>query len=229
MGKFETIQVGFEIREANSDTGYVRGYASVFNQYTEAYHEVVAPGAFTKTIKESKGILPVFKAHNMNVQLGHGISAAEDDYGLDVEGNMLINDIPEARAEFALIKQAHELGKPRGLSFGFIALQEKQIEFKHKGKVYVDVRQLQEVKLLEWSPVPFPAYDRAGIKKYRNYDYSFNLNMVMQLISRFEPEEKSLLIRALQADLSGAELPPEPNDIHSLQAALEKVVADLKL
>ena len=79
---------GFEIREMNDDTGVVEGYASVFDHLIETWNggEVVRKGAFAKTLKDNGGKVAVFRSHDTDRQIGHGIKAIEDEKGLFVTG-----------------------------------------------------------------------------------------------------------------------------------------------
>lgn len=151
--KNEFCYGAFEIKSTDDATGVIEGFASVFGN-KDSYNDIMMEGSFTKTIKEHGGKVPVLSNHDFSKQIGWGLEAEEQKKGLFVRGQLEIADIPEARAHYALIKRSREIGTKAGLSFGFITI-------KYDIDKDQQVRKLKEVKLLEWSPVTFPANPKA--------------------------------------------------------------------
>jgi HK97 family phage prohead protease len=148
-------QFAFKAKAVNDD-GTFSGYGSVFGN-VDSYREIVAPGAFAKSLLELKQIgdpLPALWQHNSDEPIGgYPIEdMAEDDHGLAVSGFLMINEVP-------LAKQAHALMKKRivkGLSIGYYIRDDS---FDEK----TGVRTLKELELVEISIVTFPANAEATI------------------------------------------------------------------
>lgn len=192
--KLETLQFRYDIRSMDDEKGIVTGYASVFDNYIPGYNEVVRQGAFTKTLKENKGKVPIFRSHNAERQIGHGFTATQDDNGLLVEGEILKDDIQDAREEWALMKQAHAIGAPRGISIGFTTIKEGVAE-RFKG--FAKVREILEARLFEWSPTPFPANTKAGVTQLRNRYIERDDEEIIETLSDIEKNINPLELEAV--------------------------------
>ncbi|MEG6504198.1 HK97 family phage prohead protease [Nitratidesulfovibrio sp. 1201_IL3209] len=140
------------------------GYGAVFGNM-DAYGDVIAKGAFTKTIAEFKtsGVWPAMLLQHG----GWGIGAddftpvgvwteiREDGHGLYVEGTLA--DTPRGREIYTLMKM-----KPRpainGMSIGYIAK-----EWVARSKPEEPRRTLTAIELVEVSLVTFPANGKARV------------------------------------------------------------------
>ncbi len=209
------INAPFEIRELD-EAGTFKGYASTFGNKFNIWHglnETVRKGAFTKTLQDNGGQVPILHNHDSYDQIGWGISAIEDNKGLLVEARLDIVDNARARAVWALMKMAKDLPKAKsGLSIGFIVNDE---EVKKK-KDEPDLRVIKEANLIEYSPTPFPANPKAGVIGVRN------IRDLMGSLDQLSGEERALLLD----ELSKYEAAPltEPNRlIHSLLKTLKEV------
>jgi HK97 family phage prohead protease len=137
-----------------SDNGNFTGYASVFGNM-DCYREVVAPGAFTdsiKRIKESGNPLPVLWQHRSGEPIGGSDVLRQDEHGLKVGGWLLVNEVARA-------KEAHALMKAKvvtGLSIGYYVTDDSYNEKER-------IRTLKALDLVEYSIVTFPANDQAQI------------------------------------------------------------------
>jgi hypothetical protein len=69
----EYFYAPFEVKASNSDDGYISGYGSVFNNI-DSYGDVVAPGAFKKTIADAESGTKSWPA----MLLQHGGESAQD-------------------------------------------------------------------------------------------------------------------------------------------------------
>lgn len=142
--KFKTLD--FELKGLN-DAGEFEGIASVYGN-TDSYGDVVEPGAFTRSIRNSKGRVKVFYEHR--TPIGTGVVEDSPD-GLKLKGSLLLS--------VAAAKEAYELAKAGlvdGLSIGFRTVKDKYDEA-------AKVRRLLEVKLYEVSLVSFPANELARV------------------------------------------------------------------
>lgn len=105
-------RIYFETKIAATDSGEISGLAWPFGQ-PDRIGDIIEKGSF-------KGVslpLPMLFGHDLNDPVGTWTVAAEDDAGLQVKGNLLINDVARAREVHALVKS----GAVRGLSVGFIS------------------------------------------------------------------------------------------------------------
>lgn len=156
--KTKHLQIPLEIKSV-SETGVFSGYGSVFHN-EDSYGDVVRPGAFKKSFAEwaKKGRLPpMLWQHDRREPIGVFTKMVEDEKGLFVEGRLLIDDIPQARAAYALLKEK-ALG---GMSIGY---REILIEQDHDEKV----TNLLELDLWEVSVVTFPANEEATVDSVKS-------------------------------------------------------------
>ena len=156
--KTKHLQIPLEIKSV-SETGVFSGYGSVFHN-EDSYGDVVRPGAFKKSLAEwaKKGRLPpMLWQHDRREPIGVFAKMVEDEKGLFVEGRLLIDDIPQARAAYALLKEK-ALG---GMSIGY---REILIEQDHDEKV----TNLLELDLWEVSVVTFPANEEATVDSVKS-------------------------------------------------------------
>lgn len=130
------------------------GYAAVFNSPSEPlpWRETIRPGAFKRSLKNSKDIKNVrmFMNHNTDMVLGSTkaktLRLGEDETGLRVEADL--PDTTAGRDLSTLMKR----GDVDTMSFGFQVV-------KDEWSPDYSERQLIEVRLLEVSPITsWPAY-----------------------------------------------------------------------
>lgn len=153
-GALKVRDFDFEIK-AVGDDGTFDGYGSVWD-VVDSYQEIVAKGAFTESLKElnAKGRpVPVLWQHRSAEPIGAWTNLKEDDHGLWGEGELLINDVAQA-------KEAHALMKRRvvtGLSIGYWV---RESSYDEK----TGIRTLTKLDLVEISLVTFPANDDARVE-----------------------------------------------------------------
>jgi HK97 family phage prohead protease len=135
---------GAEIR---MEDGKIRGYAAVFN--SESYNEVVKPGAFAKTLKDGADVRALWN-HDPNIVLGRTkagtLRLSEDDRGLVYE-----IDPPSWAGDYI---ETIQRGDVTQSSFAFRAIKVGYVDREGKRPL----RELQEVALLDVSPVTYPWY-----------------------------------------------------------------------
>lgn len=167
----ETPAADLEFRAADGGDGDGRigtlfGYAARFNTSTVInsweghFEERIAPGAFSKTLKERGGRVKVLFNHGMDPSvgdkpLGRPSRMTEDKQGLYVE--VPLDDTSYNRDLVASLRS----GALDGMSFRFSVSRE---EWDDTGDL--PVRTIQEAKLYEFGPVTFPAYEAttAGVR-----------------------------------------------------------------
>ncbi len=152
----DRLDVPFQIK-AVSDDGLFSGYGSVFG-VIDSYKEVVAPGAFTKSLQRRTPSL--LWQHRSSEPIGVYTSIREDQTGLYVEGKLALKTARGAEA-YELLK----MGAISGLSIGFLV---KLFEYINNGEE--KVRRLTEIDLWEVSLVTFPANESARISGVKSID-----------------------------------------------------------
>ena len=162
---------GLELRASDDGVRTLVGYAARFNSDTVInswegqFIERIAPGAFKRTLKNNGSQIKVLFNHGMDPQigdkpLGRATVMKEDDQGLYVE-------VPLSRTSYnddliALLED----GALSGMSFRFSVPEGGDTWDMPKRKGQLPVRTLSEVKMAEFGPVTFPAYQAttAGVR-----------------------------------------------------------------
>ena len=149
-----------ELRASDDGEGRaVTGHAAVFDVLSYemfGLREKIAPGAFTESI-ENDDVRALWN-HNPEIVLGRNKSGtlklSEDDRGLSFE-----IDVAETQAGNDALVSIRR-GDVDDMSFGFIALEE---EWEQKPGEELATRTLKKVRLIDISPVPFPAYPNTDV------------------------------------------------------------------
>lgn len=157
----ETLDFAIEIKKDDiTAEGLFKGYASTFDGPPDSQGDIVAQGAFKKTIKSQgrngNGIALLW-SHDSLYPIGAWSIIKEDDKGLYVEG--LIE--PSAAPGGIPVLKVMRLGGIKGMSIGFNTVN-YEIDDKKK------TRTLKEVDLWEISLCTFPANPRASVTSVKN-------------------------------------------------------------
>ena len=161
MKQRSMIQSPLEIKSLSAE-GTFSGYASVFN-VVDAQKDVVLPGAFHYSLKQwkVKGKLPfLLWQHHLSEPIGFWKSLREDDRGLYVEGQVLLNLTRGKEAYFMM-----KAGILEGLSIGFIPIVARKSPKK-------SVRNLYQIDLVEISLVTLPANPEAQLRQVKHLPHS---------------------------------------------------------
>ena len=174
----------------------LEGYGAVFNTPTRIdswegfFDEVIAPGAFKRTIglKGPKGVRLQFDhgTHPLigSIPIGVIQELREDVQGLYVKARLSDNWLVEP------VRDAIRDGSVQGMSFRFRVVRE---EIDESGDV--PVRTLNEIELAEVGPVVWPAYEETSVGVRAR-------EIASQLM---DPEQRAEIARAL---LAGTSLEP---------------------
>lgn len=155
----EKITMDVEIRALDTEDGSIRigGYAATFNKEATGlnFREVIAPGAFTRTLKTGNpvfllvnhdmGELPLAATQSGTLQL------SEDRFGLRMEA-----DLDPSNPRAAEVASALRRGDVNKMSFAFSVAEDGQI--REEG-----LRTLTDLDLYEVSVVTLPAYDSTTV------------------------------------------------------------------
>jgi HK97 family phage prohead protease len=154
--KYELRSFKPEIRAASdTEPSKLVGYAATFNNPTDIggyFTEVIAPGAFTDTIRQDNIVALV--NHDANLVLGRNaantLALTEDSKGLYFE-----IDLPQTSVgkDIAVLVQRGDISE---CSFAFVALDEAW-------DYETDTRTLRKVQLFDVSVVTNPAYGNTSV------------------------------------------------------------------
>ena len=143
----------FKASDFDDASGLFQGLAATFGGEPDAYGDIIAPGAFTDTMREHKqaGTLPALLwAHKLSEPIGRFLEMKETPSGLEVTGKLTLATNRGAEA-YALMKDS-----ALGLSIGF-NLPPGGAE-ENSG-----LRLLKKINLFEVSAVSLPANRSAKI------------------------------------------------------------------
>lgn len=160
------LQSPFEVKHLAA-SGEFTGYASTY--HVDSQKDQIMPGAFGHTLKqwEKKGKLPLLLWHHrIDEPIGFWKKMTEDDNGLYVEGQ-LIMDLQRAREAYMLMK-AKILG---GLSIGFQPIISR---FDPRERI----RKIYQMNLMEISIVSLPANEEAYVSSLKHEFWSLPHSMM---------------------------------------------------
>lgn len=150
-------EFGFKA-ETVSEDGTFTGYGSVFGN-VDSYGEIVAPGAFKKSlalIKASGDPVPALWQHRSGEPIGGYTELSEDARGLKVAGFLVLEDPTAKRAHLYMQKRI-----VKGLSIGYYV---RDSSYDEK----TGIRTLKELDLVEISIVTFPANAEAQVESVKS-------------------------------------------------------------
>ena len=146
------------------DGGIITGYASTFDKDPDSYGDIVAPGAFTKSLERWRELnaegkyIPLLWGHDTydpQSNIGKVVEAREDERGLYIEAEF---DADNPRAQY--VRKLAQEGRVYQFSFAF--------EVKDFGRVDLEdgtsVNELRELELFEVSVVQIPANQHATVE-----------------------------------------------------------------
>lgn len=148
----------FEVQYKDEGNGTIEGYASTWIRKPDSYGDVVAKGAFKKTLAErwngGKGIpfLWAHKADDLKAFIG---TATADEDGKGLHFVATFDDTEEAQK----VRQLYKDGRLRKFSFAYDVRKAGEVTLENGSKAY----ELQELDLFEISAVTVPANDDAGV------------------------------------------------------------------
>lgn len=140
------------------DDGTFTGYGAVFGN-VDSYGDIILPGAFKNHLAtNAPSDTKLLWQHNTQKPIGVWKDIQEDDNGLLVKGQLLVNDVQKAKEAHALLKA----GAISGLSIGF-SVNQGGSRFGADGYNY-----LTDLKLWEISIVTFPANPEANVNDVKS-------------------------------------------------------------
>jgi len=140
----KTLDIGLELKQL-SDDGTFDGDLSVYD-FVDYGGDCVQKGAFTKTLKENGGVIPLLAHHNAQTFNIGALTLTDGDTALAVKGTLNL-DLADGKAAHSAMRFNKANGIKTGLSMGFMTVRDE---------VKDGIRFLKEVKLFEGSIVNFP-------------------------------------------------------------------------
>ena len=160
-----------EIKNLN-ENGYFIGYASVFN-IRDLHNDIIMPGAFAKSLETTEAEkIKILWQHKHDFPIGHCLSIKEDEYGLIIEGKLILS-ISSASEAYLLMKH----GIIDSLSIGYNVIKST---FSSDRKT----RYITQIELWEVSLVTFPANRLATILEVK--DDAYLLQLIQRAIAIFK-------------------------------------------
>lgn len=159
MPKYKSAEVGVQM----PSDGIVEGYASTFDREPDSYGDVIAKGAFARTLDEwrAKGegglAIPLLYGHNTDDpmhNIGRVTEAHEDEKGLFVHAEF---DADNEYAQYAR-KLVNE-GRLYQFSFAYAIRDAMEVELDGGARAY----ELRDLDLYEVSLVQIPANQNAVV------------------------------------------------------------------
>lgn len=153
---------------ASIDGGTVKGYASTFVREPDSYGDVVAKGAFAKSLERWESLaadgksIPLLYGHNTDdpkYNIGRVVSAREDDYGLYIEAEF---DAENETAQY--VRKLVQEGRLYQFSFAFSVLDQGETELDDGRKA----NELREIDIFEVSLVQIPANQTAIVTEIKS-------------------------------------------------------------
>lgn len=157
-----------EEMEGKADGGTVTGYAATFDREPDSYGDVIAPGAFTETLKrwaalnEQGKYIPLLYGHNAfdpDYNIGRIVSAEEDERGLLVTAEF---DADNPKAQY--VRKLVQEGRVYQFSFAFDVLSSGETELDEDHKA----NELRKLELYEISLVQIPANQHATVEDVKS-------------------------------------------------------------
>lgn len=162
----------YEATEDVSDGGEVLAYASTFDRVPDSYGDVVARGAFAKTLADwqaSGNPIPLLFGHRTDdprMNIGAVIEAEEDERGLKIRARF---DEENEIAQYTrkLVKE----GRLTKLSFAYDTLDAAPVVLADGTRA----NELRELKLYEVSLVPIPANELTEVIEAKDGEHAADI------------------------------------------------------
>lgn len=155
----KTLNLAATELKFNAETGIFKGYASVFDGL-DSYGDTIKKGAYLGTLKDN-GMPKLFFNHKWDMPVGKYTHADEDSKGLWVEGELTPNHSLASDVRAAMLHETLD-----GLSIGGMLAKGDFKSTDQGGRVIH-----KWTKLVEVSPVVFPADGMARIESVKSIDF----------------------------------------------------------
>jgi HK97 family phage prohead protease len=148
------------------ENGIFEGKLAVYNVVDEG-NDLIESGAFSKTLRESGGRVPLLFAHTEPI----GTLQLTDSLAALLARGQLVLSVTKGRESYDLLRA----GALRGLSIGYKTIKEQMSG---------SVRRLKELRLFEGSLTPVPMNGQAlvtSVKQYQGEEDAFAARQVDEM------------------------------------------------
>ena len=196
------------IKSVDEGTGQISGYFSTYDRIPDSYGDVVAPGAFTDTIKareESGHKFPLCWNHDPNQIIGQVDTIEDTEKGPLMTASFF--NTPLAQEKREIVKS----GVVYQFSFAYDVREAAQVTLEDGTKA----NELQKLDLFEVSIVPVPANPRAEVTdiKAGRRNSAKDADAIREAIS---------LLQGVLGELEEADDPEDGEDKAKANAAAEE-------
>ena len=206
----------FVLIKSEDDAGTISGYFSTYDRIPDSYGDVVAPGAFTDTIKareESGHKFPLCWNHDLNQIIGQVDSIEDTEKGPLMTASFF--NTPLAQEKREIVKS----GVVYQFSFAYDVREASQVTLEDGTKA----NELQKLDLFEVSIVRVPANPRAEVTDIKagrrnSAKDADELNRIFSLADEIKAAVKGLL-----GEIDTAEDPEDGEDKAKANAAAEQL------
>lgn len=148
--------------------GFVKGYASTFDRDPDSYGDVIAKGAFAKSLERWKALneegryIPLLWGHDTSdpsSNIGRVVEAREDDRGLYIEAEF---DADNEKSQY--VRKLVQEGRVYQFSFAFDCTDWGEVTLEDGRKA----NELREIELYEVSLVQIPANQHATVEEVKS-------------------------------------------------------------
>ena len=221
--EMDVLQKDFDIKATELDGGHVTAYAATFDREPDAYGDVIAKGAFTRTLKEwqeSGKPIPLLFGHNCDdpfYNIGAVSKAVEDERGLLIDADI---DADNETAQY--VRKLASEGRVCKMSFAYAVRDADTVTLEDVRKA----NELRDLDLFEVSILTIPANMNADIIEVKDTTLELKsgrrnsaadeqrirdaIAVLQELLGEMEPEEPSE-VNAEDVENVGAEEPEKVN------------------
>ena len=207
----------FNVKYSDDGNGSIEGYASTWIRKADSYGDVVAEGAFSRTLTErwngGKGI-PLLWAHQMdNLKSFIGTAdAEEDEKGLHFLASF------DGTEEAQRVRELYKDGRLSKFSFAYDVLEAAPVELEDGTKA----NELRNLELFEISCVCVPANDDAGIVAVKANVTDVKAGRRNSKKDADAIREAITLLQGVLGELDGADEPEDGEDEAKANGAPEE-------
>lgn len=194
--------------EATEDGGHIKAYAATFDREPDCYGDVIAKGAFDRTIKawrESGKPIPLLFGHNADDPFYNIGSCPE--FGVDERGLWIEGDFDPDNETAQYVRKLCKEGRVCKMSFAYAVRDWGEIKLDDGTRA----NELRDLDVFEVSVVTIPANSHADIVEVKDTDPDVKSGR------RNSAKDESVIrevIAALQGLLDDTE-PEEPAEVNA--------------
>lgn len=155
----------FEIKARADENGIIEGYFSTYDETPDSYGDIIAPGAFTETIKkrqDSGHPFPLCFNHDFSKVIGAVDSVEDTEKGPFIKAHFLDTELAQDVRKMLQSEAIYQF------SFAYDVLKRRDPTDEEKAAGVMNV--LQEIELFEVSIVTVPANSHAVVTDVKSVE-----------------------------------------------------------